>query len=152
MKDLNQTDQSNRREHVVDMLRAEAKRIPAPEYPGLVAQVVQRARTSPKRAVGSRYDKNSGRIPGLIAGAAVAAAIAIAVVNTIVIPDAVSPTGDLSPTSNLPRQGNLPGFVELRVDPLLASRERDLAGELQYIRADLDSIGRMISIRLKSDT
>lgn len=149
MKDSNHTDRSRRSETIEDMLRTEAQRIRAPQQPGRVARVMQSVRASP-RLVGKTGAENEvagkppGWMPWLLAGATAAAAVAIAVSVTSVLED--------SPTSTLPRQASLPRIVESRVDPVLASREQDLAGELQRIRADLDSIGRMISIRLESDS
>jgi len=57
-----------------------------------------------------------------------------------------------SPAPGLPREANLPRITESNVHPILASREQDLSGELQRIRADLHSIGRMVSIRLEPDS
>lgn len=149
MKDSNRTDKSRRSESIEDTLRTEAQRIPAPERPGRVARVMQSVRASP-RMLGKTCVENEvagkppGWMPWLLAGATAAAAIVIGISVTSVLND--------SPTSTLPRQANLPRIVESRVDPVLASREQDLAGELQRIRADLDSIGRMVSIRLESDS
>ena len=151
-KDSNRTDKSRRSETIEDTLRSEAQRIPAPEQPGRVAQIMRKVRAMPrmvgKEAVENEVDATaSGWIPWLMAGATATAAVSVAI---IIAYTATSRVEHSSP-SNLPRQANLPRIVESRVDPVLASREQDLAGELQRIRADLDSIGRMVSIRLESD-
>jgi hypothetical protein len=142
MKDSNRTDRSNHSGNLEDALRTEAQRIPAPEQSGLVAQVMRNVRASPRMVDKEGAVNGPGWTPWLLAGATAAAALVIAISVTSVMDD--------SSTSSLPRQANLPRIVESRVDPVLASREQDLIGELQRIRADLDSIGRMVSIRLES--
>lgn len=144
MKDSNRKDIPRRRVTIEDTLRSEARHIPAPERPGLVEQVMRSVRASPRQAGDQAAENGSGWMPWLMAGATTTAAVTIAIAVTSVIED--------SSTSTLPRQANLPRIVESRLDPVLASREQDLAGELQRIRADLDSIGRMVSIRLESDS
>lgn len=138
------TDKFDRGQNIEDTLRNEAQRIPATEQATLVEQVMHSVRSSPRRAVDDHPERTSGWIPWLMAGATATAAVVVTIVLT-------SSLEDSSP-SNLPRQANLPRLVESSVDPVLASREQDLAGELKRIRADLDSIGRMVSIRLESDS
>jgi len=147
MKDSNRTRTSNRSETIEDTLRSDAQRIPAAEKPGLVASVMQDVRATPGRTRNHVAPVQAGWRPWLMAGATAAAAVTVAAIVTLAL---TSPVED-SP-SNLPRQASLPRIVEARVDPVLASREQDLAGELQRIRADLDSLGRMVSIRLESDS
>lgn len=150
MKDSNRTGISNSSETIEDRLRTEAKRIPAPEQPGVVEQVMQNVRASPRMVANEGPESGSGWLPWILAGATATAAVVMVV--TIVTTFTETSSVEHSSPSNLPRQANLPRIFESRVDPVLASREQDLAGELQRIRADLDSIGRMVSIRLESDS
>lgn len=144
MKNSNRPARNDRSGNLAERLETEARQIPVPENSGLVAQVMRRVRAAPKRAEIPASERNVGWLPWIMAGATAAAAIGIAIT--------VAPVLEGSPATNLPRQANLPRIVESKVDPVLASREQDLAGELQKIRADLDSIGRMVSIRLPSDS
>lgn len=148
MKDPKRPARSEHGATLADTLSNEAQRIPATGNPGLVARVMQDVRATSRRAPSHVADSHAGWRPWLMAGATAAAAVTVATIVTL----AVTSIGEDSSPSSLPRQASLPRIVEARVDPVLASREQDLAGELQRIRADLDSIGRMVSIRLESDS
>ncbi|MEX2499056.1 MAG: hypothetical protein WD397_09320 [Wenzhouxiangellaceae bacterium] len=148
MKNPNRPAPPEHSANLADTLSNEAQRIPAAENAGLVARVMQDVRATPNRARVHVTERNAGWQPWLLAGATATVALTITTIVTL----AVTSTIEDSSPSNLPRQASLPRIVEARVDPVLASPEQDLAGELQRIRADLDSIGRMVSIRLESDS
>lgn len=141
---------SRRSASLEDMLRTEARRIPVPDQPRLISQVMQHVRATPRRTVIDGSDRNNNRLPWLTATAT--AAVVVTVVITIVITIMVTTDVVDSPAPTTPRQANILRVVESRVDPILASREQDLAGELQRIRADLDSVGRMVTLELEFDT
>jgi len=143
MKDSNRPAEHDRSVNLAERLETEAQKIHAARDSGLVAQVMRNVRAAPRSAGIPASESNVGWLPWLMAGATAAAAVAVAITVTSVMED--------SPRTNLPRHADLPRIVESRVDPVLTSREQDLTGELQRIRADLDSIGRMVSIRLETD-
>lgn len=144
MKDSNRPAKPDRSVNLAERLETEAQKISAPGNSGLVAKVMRNVRAAPRSAEIPASATTVGGLPWLMAGATAAAAVAIAITVTSVVND--------SPLTDLPRHANLPRIVGSSVDPALASREQDLTGELRKIRADLDSIGRMVSIRLETDS
>lgn len=134
---------SHRSVSLGERLETEAREVPAPGNSGLVAQVMRNVRAAPRRTESLALERQVGWFPWIMAGVT-AAVVAITIAVTTVSEQSTAPS--------LPRYADVPRIVGSNLDPVLASREQDLAGEMQRIRADLNSIARLVSLRLEADT
>lgn len=128
-------------ENTAERLVRGADDLPLHRDEALVGRIMHAVRTRPASPAPRRTATWARKTWWPVAAASAAVLVVAVVVSTID-----------SPTTAPVRPDPLPVRLGQDLDPILARTENDLGQEMNALRADLDRLSRMMTIRLQSDT